>query len=147
MAGVRLVDRAWPALPLALVALTALVAVVGVLAAPEPTETERIADVVEDFGAAVQERRGADACALLTPGARAQQAARLGTLDCAATVGSFGTGVNGGQLRLARVISARISGDRATIARDQLRVPNGEPFGSTVELERVAGEWRIVSVA
>lgn len=142
----RAVDRAWPALPLALLALAVLVALVGVVAAPRPSDTERIAEVVEDFGAAVQERRGEDACGLLTPGAQAEQAARLGTLDCAATIRSFGTGVNGAQLRLTRVLSARITGDRAAVPRDQLLVPNGKPFGSTVQLARVDGEWRIVSV-
>ncbi len=139
-------DRAWPALPLIFLAIAAVVALIGILAAPRPTEAERIADAVHDFAAAVQERRGEDACALLTPAARATAAARTGTLDCAATVRSFGLGLDAGPLRAARVVGVAVMGDRATIARDQLLVPDGKPFGLTITLERIDGAWRITAV-
>lgn len=145
MRALALIDRAWPALPLALLALTALVAGVGVLAAPAPTEPERIAGTVRHFAAAVQERRGADACADLTPAARQAVAARVGTLDCAATIGSFGFGLDAGPLRSARVSGAQITGDRATVTGQQL-LAGGVPYGTPVTFERLRGRWHIASV-
>lgn len=111
----RPIDGAWPALPLLTLAIAAIVAVLGIVAAPQPTDADRIADTVEDFAQAVQERRGADACALLTPAARQATAARTGTLSCAEFVRSFGFGFNAGTLRVARVVDVDIAGDRATI--------------------------------
>ncbi len=142
----RPVDRAWPALPLSALGVATLVALVGVAAAPQPSETDRIADTVKDFAAAVQEQRGEDACALLTPAGRQAVTARLGTLGCAATIRSFGFGIDPGVLRVARVAGVQIVGDRATIPRAQLIVPGGKPFGRTIALERVDGEWRIATV-
>ena len=142
----RPVDRAWPALPLAALGVATLVALVGIVAAPQPSETDRIADTVEDFAAAVQEKRGEDACALLTPKGQQATAARLGTLGCAETIRSFGFGLDPGALRAARVASVQIVGDRATIPRAQLIVPGGKPFGRTIALERIDSEWRIATV-
>ncbi len=141
----RPIDGAWPALPLLTLAIAAIVAVLGIVAAPQPTDADRIADTVEDFAQAVQERRGADACALLTPAARQATAARTGTLSCAEFVRSFGFGFNAGTLRVARVVDVDIAGDRATIPRDRLLVPGGKPFGRALALERIDGAWRIAA--
>ncbi len=142
----RAVDRAWPALPLAALGVAALVAVVGVVAAPQPSETARIVGTVHDFAAAVQEKRGEDACALLTPAGRQAVTAQVGTLGCAATIRSFGYGIDPGVLRVARVTGGQIAGDRATIPRAQLLAPGGRPVGRTITLERIGGEWRIAAV-
>lgn len=142
----RPIDRAWPALPLLALLIAAIVAVIGTAAAPRATDADRIADAVNDFAQAAQERRGADACALLTPAGQQATAARTGTLDCAGTLRSFGPGFDAGRLRVARVVGVEVTGDRATIARDQLLVPDGKPFGRTITLERIDGDWRIAAV-
>lgn len=142
----RPIDRAWPALPLLALVLAAIVAVVGTVAAPRPSDADRIAAAVEDFAQAAQERRGADACALLTRAAQQATAARTGTLDCEQTLRSFGPGFNAGALRVARVVAVQVTGDRATIARDQLLAPDGTVFGATITLERIDGGWRIAAV-
>ncbi len=136
----------WPTLPLGALGLTVVVALAGVVAAPRPSDADRIAETVKDFAAAVQERRGEDACALLTPAGRQAVATRLGTLDCAATIRSFGFGIDAGPLRVARVGEVAVAGDRATIARDQLRGPDGKPYGRTITLERRGGTWRIAAI-
>jgi len=123
-----------------------MVALVGIVAAPGPTDAQRVEDAVHDFAAALQERRGGDACALLTPAAQQAAAARTGTLDCASTVRSFGLGVDAGPLRAARVVGVSVVGDRATIAREQLLVPDGKPFGAAITLERIDGRWRIAAL-
>lgn len=138
--------RLWPALPLLALGLALVVVVVGVVAAPRPSEADRIAETVEGFARAVQERRGEDACARLTPDGRQAVARRLGTLGCAATIRSFGYGIDAGPLRVARVVDVAISGDRATIAREQLLVPDGKSYGRAITLERVAGDWRIAAI-
>ena len=140
-----LADRAWPALPLALVVLAALVAVVGVVAAPEPTSKERIGTTVEAFARAVQERRGEDACRRLTPAAREAAAARVGTLGCAETIRSFDIGLDAAALRAARLTAVRVTGERATIPPGGLGAPGGRPLGRTITLERSLGIWRIAS--
>lgn len=143
MRRARALDHAWPALALIALGLAALVAVIGVIAAPARPEVERIDDAVETLARAVQERRGEDACAALTPAARRIVAARLGTLDCAATIRSFGLGIDAGRLRAARVVGARVDGDRALVAREQLVLPDGAPFGGAVTLERRGGAWQV----
>ncbi|MDQ3632253.1 MAG: hypothetical protein M3417_13475 [Actinomycetota bacterium] len=143
----RPIDRAWPALPLLTLMIAALVAVIGIVAAPRATDADRIADTVEDFAQAAQERRGADACALLTPAAQQATAARTGTLSCAETIRSFGVGFDSGALRVARIVAVSVTGDRATIARDQLLAPDGKPFGRALALERIDGAWRIAAAA
>lgn len=136
----------WPVLPLLLLALAVVVALVGIVAAPTPTDAERIGDTVHDFAGALQERRGEDACALLTPVAQQAASARMGTLGCAATVRSFGLGIDGGRLRGAHLVGVEVAGDRATIPREQLRVPDGAPFGGAITLERTDGRWRIATL-
>lgn len=142
----RPIDRAWPALPLLALVVAVIVAVIGIVAAPRATDAGRIADAVKEFARAAQERRGPDACARLTPTAQQAVAARTGTLDCAATVRSFGVGFDAGQLRVARIVEVEVAGDRATIARDQVLVPDGKPFGRALALERIDGEWRVAAV-
>ena len=144
--GRRPLAGTWPVLPLLLLALAALVAVVGIVAAPRPTDVQRVGETVRDFAGALQERRGEDTCALLTPTAQQAAAARTGTLDCAATVRSFGLGVDAGPLRAARVVGVTVVGERATIAREQLLVPDGKPFGAAIALERIDGRWRIAAL-
>ena len=139
----RLIDRAWPLAPLALLALAAAIVVVGLLAAPAESTRDQIADAVHDFAAAVDERRGEDACALLTPAATRATAASIGTLDCATVVRSFGYAVDTGPLRVADVRRVEVRGEKATIAPDELTVPGGKPFGPGIALERVGGAWRV----
>lgn len=139
----RPIDRAWPALPLIALALAAVVAVVGVLAAPRETEVQRIDDTVSAFARAAQEKRGEDACALLTPDAQRTVAARLGTLTCAETVRSFGVGFDTARLRVAKVVAATVTGQGAIVARDQLVLADGAPFGGGVVLVRTGERWRI----
>jgi len=139
-------DRAWPGLPLLFLALAVVVALVGIVAAPTPTDAERIEGTLHDFAAALQERRGEDACALLTPAVQQATTARTGTLGCPATVRSFGLGIDPAPLRVARVAGVQVMGDRATIGRDQLLVPDGEPFGGATTLERIDGRWRIATL-
>ncbi len=145
MSRERPIDRAWPALPLLALVLAALVAVIGVLAAPEEREVDRIGEAVHDFARAAQERRGEDACALLTPSARQVIAARLGTLTCAETVRSFGVGLDTRRLALAEVVGAAVVGEQATVATQQLVLPGNEAFGRGVRLERSGGSWRIAA--
>lgn len=137
--------RAWPALPLALLALAALVALAGVLAAPAPSPTDRMADAVQDFGAAVQELRGEAACADLTPAARRAVAARTGTLDCATTIRSFGFGIDPGPLREAAITHAQVTGTRATVTGQEL-LAHGRPYGRPLTLERLGGRWLIAAL-
>jgi hypothetical protein len=125
------------------VALTLLAAAVGLLAAPEPSPTARIATTIKDFAAAVDERRGEDACALLTPAAAAAVARSIGTLDCAQTIRAFGYRLNTAPLRVAAVRRADVVGATARIAPDQLNVPGGRTFGPGVALKRVGGDWRV----
>ncbi len=139
----RLPRRLWPLAPLALLALAAVIVVVGLLAAPAESAQDRIADTVHDFAAAVDERRGEDACALLTPAAARATAASIGTLDCATVVRSFGYAVDTGPLRVADVRRVDVNGDKATIAASELIVPGGKPFGPGIALERVGREWRV----
>lgn len=139
-------DRAWPGLPLLFLALAAVVALVGIIAAPTPTDAERIEGTLHDFAGALQERRGEDACALLTPAAQRTATARTGTLDCPATARSFGLGIDPAPLRTARVTGVQVAGGRATIAREQLLVSDGEPFGGVTTLEHIDGRWRIATL-
>jgi len=139
-------DRAWPRLPLLFLALAVVVALIGIVAAPTPTDAERIEDTLHDFAAALQERRGEDACALLTPAVQQAATARTGTLDCPGTARSFGLGIDPARLRVARVAGVQVADDRATIAREQLLVPDGEPFGGVTTLERIDGRWRIATL-
>lgn len=145
--GHRPLAGTWPVLPLLLLALAALVALAGIVAAPGPTDARRIGDTVHDFAAAVQERRGEDACALLTSTAQAATAARTGTLDCAATVRSFGFGLDAASLRAARVVGVTVVGDRAAITGEQLLGPDGKPFGRAIALERSDGRWRVAALS
>ncbi len=138
-----LLSRAWPLVPIALVGVALAIVVVGVLTAPAETPRERIAETVEAFAAAVDERRGEDACALLTPAAERATAASIGTVDCATVVRSFGYAVDTGPLRVATILRADVVGEKATIAPDQLIVPGGKPFGPGLALERVGDEWRV----
>lgn len=138
-----LIDRAWPLAPLGLLGLALLVVVIGMLAAPAESARDRIADTVEDFAAAVDERRGEDACALLTPAAARATADSIGTLDCATVVRSFGYAVDTGPLRVATIREVEVSGAKATIAPDQLIVPGGKPFGPGITLKRVGDQWRV----
>lgn len=124
-------------------ALTLLAVAIGLLAAPAPTPAARIATTVEDFAAAVDERRGEDACALLTPAAALEVARSIGTLDCAQTIRSFGYRLNTAPLRVATVRRADVTGAKATIAPDQLIVPGGRTFGPGIALERIDGDWRV----
>ncbi len=142
----RAVDRAWPALPLIALGLAVVVAVVGVLAAPREGDLARIDDAVHDFARAVQEQRGEDACALLTPAARRAVAQRLGTVGCAGTVRSFGIGLDAGRLRVATVREATITGDRAGVAREQLVLPDGAPYRGGLTLERAGGGWLLATL-
>ena len=144
--GRRPLAGTWPVLPLLLLAVAVVVAMIGIAAAPRPTDARRIGETVRSFAGALQERRGEDACALLTPTAQQAAAARTGTLSCAATVRSFGLGVDAGPLRAARVVGVTVLGDRATVAREQLLVPDGEPFGAAITLERIDGLWRIAAL-
>ncbi len=145
--GRRPLAGTWPVLPLLLLALAALVAVVGILAAPSPTDARRIGDTVHDFAAALQERRGEAACALLTPTAQAATAARTGTLGCAATVRSFGLGFNAASLRATRVVGVTVVGDRAAITGEQILGPDGKPFGRAIALERIDDRWRVAALS
>ncbi|MBA2348309.1 MAG: hypothetical protein H0V81_08435 [Solirubrobacterales bacterium] len=139
----RLIDRAWPLAPLGLLGLALVIVVIGLLAAPAETPQDRIAGTVEDFAAAVDERRGEDACALLTPAAAKATADSIGTLGCATVVRSFGFAVDTGPLRVATILRADVNGTKATIPADQLIVPGGKPFGPGIALERVDGQWRV----
>lgn len=144
LCGVRsLSRRAWPLAPLALLALAVVIVVVGLIAAPAESTQDQIADTVEDFAAAVDERRGEDTCALLTPAAARATAASIGTLDCATVVRSFGYAVDTGPLRVAEVRQVEVRGEKATIAPAALIVPGGKPFGPGIALERVGDEWRV----
>ncbi len=138
--------RLWPALPLLALALTVLVAIVGVVAAPGTPEVERLDDAVHDVATAVAEQRGADACALMTPATQAAVAARIGTLACPAVIRSFGAGFPADRLRTATVRGATITGDRATVATDQVVVPDGAPYGAPLQLERTGGSWRLAAL-
>lgn len=142
----RAVDRAWPALPLIALGLAVVVALVGILAAPRATDLQRIDDAVGDFAGAVAERRGEDACALLTPAAQQAVAARLGTVDCAGTVRSFGLGFDAGRLRVATVRDATVTGNRASVAREQLVLPDGAPYRGGLTLERAGDRWRLATL-
>jgi len=122
------------------------VALVGVIAAPRPSEADRIAEAVQGFALAAQERRGEDACGLLTPRARQAVAARTGTLDCATTIRSFGFGIDAAALRAARIAGVRVVGSRATIASEQLLQPDGSPFDRGLALERTGDDWRIAEL-
>ena len=139
----RPIDRAWPALPLFALALAVVAALIGVLAAPKETDVDRIAGTVQDFARAAQERRGEDACALLTPDGQTTIAARLGTLSCAETVRSFGVGFDAARLRGARVVGASLAGNGAIVSREQLVLPGIVPFGGGVVLVRAGSGWRI----
>ncbi len=142
----RALNRAWPALPLGLLLLAAIVVVIGVVAAPAPTDTRRVEDAVHDLARAVRETRGEDACALLTPAARRVVAARTGTLSCAATLRSFGLGVDAAALEASRVTGVTVTGDRAMVAREQLLQPDGTPFGRGVALQRDADGWLVAGL-
>lgn len=137
------VDRSWPLVPLGLLALALLVAVVGIAAAPAASEQDQITTTVQDFAAAVDERRGEDACALLTPAAARRTAASIGTLSCATVVRSFGYAGDTRALRAAKLRGVEVRGDRATVAPDQLIVPGGRPFGPGISLRRIDGAWRV----
>jgi phage tail tape-measure protein len=141
-----LIDRGWPAAPLLVLALAAVVVVVGIAAAPAPTDRQRVGEALHDVARAVQERRGEDACALLTPHAQQAVAARTGTLDCADTVRTFGLGVDAAALEAAQVTGVSVAGTRATVARGQLLQPDGTPFGKGAVLERAGDGWRLVAL-
>src|SRR5438067_3741844 len=66
------IDRLWPWGPIALVGLALLIGLNSIAKQPPKSDTDVIADVVHKFGKAVEDKRGEDACALLTPAAQSQ---------------------------------------------------------------------------
>jgi hypothetical protein len=139
----ELVDRAWPRVPLALLALSALVLAIALIASPKPSDTVQIHDLVHDFGKAAADRRGDDACRLLTPLARAEVTAQIPTEPCDRYVRSFGVGFDASSLGGATIRRVQIVGSRAAIARADLVDGKGDALGLAIGLQRVGGDWRI----
>ena len=137
----------WPALPLALLALAAVVVVAGVPAAPAPTAQQEVGDTIHDFALALEQDRGEDACAHLTPEGRRTVAARTGTLDCPTTLRTFGIGLDPAALAAAHLTGVTVTGDKAVVARRQLLQPDGTPVGGGIVLVRAGAGWRILGLA
>lgn len=116
------------------------------LAAPGRSAADQVTDTLDRFSAALAERRGEDACADLTRAARRGVEQRTGTLDCAATLRTFGLGLDASALRAGRIVRVTVAGTRAVIEARDLLAPSGRPVGPRVTFERDGDEWRIATL-
>lgn len=139
----RWVDRLWPWGPIVLVALAVLTGINSIANRPPPSDTDRIADVIHDFGKAVDDRRGEDACALLTPKAQRELVAEVPTVTCPVAVRSFGLGFDPRALGDASIKAITVTGARGIIRRADLTTQGGVAIGLQPTFLKVGGDWRI----
>lgn len=139
----RWVDRLWPWGPIVLVALAVLTGLNSIANRPAPSDTDQIADVVHDFGKAVDDKRGEEACALLTPAARRQLVAEVPTVTCPVAVRSFGLGFDPRALGDASIRAITVHGTTGIIRRADLVTANDVSIGLELTFAKTDGHWRI----
>jgi hypothetical protein len=113
----------------------------------KPPDREQVSSAVAGFAHAFGRGDGAQACKLLTPGARdafvARISALVGTRDCAEAVDKLpalaGANVTG-PFQTAKVEGVRVSGDSATARL----VAGGH--AAEVQLEKSDGDWLLTHV-
>jgi hypothetical protein len=113
----------------------------------KPPDREQVSTAVTSFAHAFGKGDGAQACKLLTPGARdafvARIAALVGTRDCAEAIGKLpglaGANVTG-PFQTAKVNGVSVSGDNATATL----VAGGH--SAQVRLQKRDGDWLLTHV-
>jgi hypothetical protein len=140
------IDRLWPWGPIVLVVLAVLTGLNSIANRPPPSDTDRIADVIRDFGKAVDDRRGEDACALLTPAAQRELVAEVPTVTCPVAVRSFGLGFDPRALGDASIRAITVQGTTGIIRRADLTTAGGVAIGLEPRFAKVGGDWKIAAL-
>lgn len=141
------IDRVWPWGPIGLVVLAVLIGLNSIAHEPPKSDTDVIADVTHDFGKAVADKRGEDACALLTPEAQRELVAQVPTVTCPVAVRSFGLGFDPVALGDASIKAITVHGLQGYILRKDLTTANDVSIGIGLTFAKVAGHWRIAGIA
>jgi len=142
----RWIDRLWPWGPIVLVILAVLTALNSIANQPPDSDTDVIADVVHDFGKAVDHKRGEDACALLTPEAQRELVADVPTVTCEVAVRSFGLGFDPLALGDASIKAITVTGATGTILRQDLQNASKIAIGLQLTFTKVNGKWLISGI-
>lgn len=142
----RWIDKLWPWGPVALVVLAVLVGLNSIANQPPDPDTDQIADVVHDFGKAVGDRRGEDACALLTPEGQRQLVAQVPTVTCPVAVRSFGLGFDPIALGEASIKAITVQGATGVITRADLTNGQGISLGIALTFAKTGEHWRISGI-
>ncbi len=140
------IDKLWPWGPIVLVVLAVLTGINSIAKQPPESDTDRIADVVHNFGEAVDNKRGDEACAMLTSDAQQQLVAEVPTVTCPVAVRSFGLGFDPYALGRSNIKAIHVVGTTATIGRTELVNERDVPIGIGLALSKVGGEWQISAI-
>lgn len=137
------IDRLWPWGPIALVVLAVLTGLNSIAHQPAKSDTDHIGDLVHDFGKAVDDRRGEDACAMLTPAAQQQLVAQVPTVTCPVAVRSFSLGFDPAALGEASIKAITVRGTAGVIRRTDLTNAAGISLGLGLTFRKTGGRWLI----
>jgi hypothetical protein len=140
------IDKLWPWGPIVLVVLAVLTGINSIAKQPPKSDTDQIADVVRDFGKAADDKRGDEACALLTASGRRALLAEVPTVTCPVLVRSFGLGFDTHALGIANIKGIAVMGTTGTIRRDELLNGQNVPLGIALTLTKEDGRWRISAI-
>jgi hypothetical protein len=140
------IDKLWPWGPIVLVALAVLTGINSIAKQPPKSDTDKIADVVHDFGKATDNKRGEEACALLTASGRRALVAQVPTVTCPVLVRSFSLGFDTRALSIANIKAITVTGTTGTIRRDELLDERDAPLGIALTLTKEDGQWRISAI-
>jgi hypothetical protein len=137
------IDKLWPWGPIVLLVLAVLTGLNSISKQPAKSDPDQINDVVHNFGKAVADKRGEDACALLTLAAQKQLVAEVPTVTCPVAVRSFGLGFDPIALGGATLKKINVTGTSATIARPDLVTAHDVSIGLALTFAKTGGHWQI----